>query len=58
LVQLLHQPLLISRVETVEGGIAAQHSLLVLDGKIAVLIEPVPQMPRRSGARIEINRAR
>jgi hypothetical protein len=42
LAQLLDEPLLGGRRQTVEAGIVAQQSLLVLNGKIApVLIQPV-----------------
>jgi hypothetical protein len=56
-VQLLDDPLLIGRVEAPEVGVAAQNPFLILDGKIAVLIEPIAQMSRRSiyGRRIPWN---
>lgn len=39
-VQLIEQPLLRRRGQTVEAGVAAQEPLLVLQGKALVLVEP------------------
>ena len=45
LVQLPHRTLLIGRGQLIETGIAAKYLLLSLRGKIAMLIEPIAQMP-------------
>ena len=44
LMQLLDDPLLLTSWEPTEAGIAAQHPLLLLDGQIAVLVEPYAQV--------------
>ncbi len=49
LMQLLHQALLLFRRQPVKARTVAQQTLLVLHGKIAVLVEPVAEMARRSG---------
>jgi hypothetical protein len=54
--QLLHDSLLLSGRKAAEAGVAAQHSLLLLDGKIVVLIEPFSQVARRALSRRGIPR--
>jgi hypothetical protein len=39
--QLLHKALLRRSRQTIEAGIVAQQTLLILDGKALVLIEPI-----------------
>jgi hypothetical protein len=48
LVQLAHHALLLGRWKAAEVGVAAQHPLLLLSGKIAVLVEPFAQMAGRA----------
>src|SRR5271166_3068562 len=48
LVQLPHHPLLFASGKVVEVGVVAQHTLLLLDGKIAVLVEPFAQVAGRA----------
>src|ERR1035438_4942692 len=45
--QLPHHPLLFGRRQPMEAGVVTQHPLLLLDGQIAVLVEPVAQVARR-----------
>lgn len=56
LAQLPHHSLLLSRWKPTEVGIAAQHTLLLLYGKVAMLIEPVSQMAGRALNRRSIPR--
>ncbi len=51
--QLLHQPLLVAARQRPEAGISAQHPLLLLYGKPAMLVEPLLQAPSPSPAGIE-----
>jgi hypothetical protein len=50
--QLLNEPLLGGWRQTVEAGIVAQHPFLLIDRNALMLIQPVAEMPRRSGAGI------
>ncbi len=48
LMQLPNNPLLLRRGKAAEVGVAAKHPFLFLDGKIAMLIEPVAKVTRRA----------
>jgi len=52
LVQLLDEPLLLRGSQPIKAGIIAQQPLLLIDSESPVLIQPVADMSRRSGARI------
>jgi hypothetical protein len=54
--KLLQQPLLVGYWQPVEARVAAQQSLLLLHRQPSMLIEPVPQVPRRRDSRIRVPR--